>query len=213
MTTTPTELKPCPFCAGPAKMIRPMGNRVFNWDTRGKQVPPYYGPGWFRLVCANENCHVVTRACPTEAEAIAAWNTRAPAVGGVRVKPLEMAGMLSRNAGNTEGAPEWIRVAQDGEGMHGGFWTCAAATEDSPQYIRADLVRKALEPQAVDDAMVERATHLLEWLPSAYHHCKHGTQDWCESYLKNAVDVIRAQDARIAALTAALQAAKEPSHD
>ena len=78
----------------------------------------------------------------------------APAVGGVRVKPLGMAAMLSRNAGNTEGAPEWIRVAQDGEGMHGGFWTCAAATEDSPQYIRADLVRKALEPQAVDDAMV-----------------------------------------------------------
>lgn len=67
-----------------------------------------------------------------------------------------MADMLSRNAGNTEGAPAWIRVAQDGEGMHGGFWTCAAATENSPQYIRADLVRKALEPQAVDDAMVER---------------------------------------------------------
>ncbi len=88
--------------------------------------------------------------------------------------------------------------------------------------VRATTVEKAeaicdilstLEPQAVDDAMVERATHLLEWLPSAYHHCKHGTQDWCESYLKNAVDVIRAQDARIAALTAALQAAKEPSHE
>lgn len=37
-------------------------------------------------------------------------------------------------------APEWIKVAQDGHGIHGGFWTTAAATEDSPMYVRADLV-------------------------------------------------------------------------
>jgi hypothetical protein len=67
-------------------------------------------------------------------------------VGGVSVELLNMAAMLSRNTGNTEGAPEWIRVAPGGAG----FWTCAAAAEDSPQYIRADLVRKALETQAVD---------------------------------------------------------------
>lgn len=35
--------------------------------------------------------------------------------------------------------PEWIRLAQDGSGFHGGFWTNAAATEDSPKYYREDL--------------------------------------------------------------------------
>ncbi|MCR6502541.1 hypothetical protein MUO32_26290 [Shinella sp. CPCC 101442] len=36
-------------------------------------------------------------------------------------------------------APEWIAVAQDGNGPNGGFWTCAAATTESPRYIRADI--------------------------------------------------------------------------
>lgn len=36
-------------------------------------------------------------------------------------------------------APAWIAVAQDGRGHHGGFWTCAAATDESPRYIRADI--------------------------------------------------------------------------
>lgn len=34
-------------------------------------------------------------------------------------------------------------------------------------------------------------THLLEWLPGAYDHCKYGSRDWCEEYLNNAVDTIR----------------------
>ena len=45
-------------------------------------------------------------------------------------------------------APEWIQLAQDGHGQNGGFWTNAAATEDSPKYYREDLVMalvKALE--------------------------------------------------------------------
>lgn len=36
-------------------------------------------------------------------------------------------------------APEWIAVDQDGNGPNGGFWTCAAATTESPRYIRADI--------------------------------------------------------------------------
>jgi len=57
--------------------------------------------------------------------------------------------MLAIRHGDTDGAPEWIRVAQDGVGMHGGFWTCAAATENSPMYIRSDLVKQALASQAL----------------------------------------------------------------
>ena len=44
-------------------------------------------------------------------------------------------------------APEWIAVAQDGDGPNGGFWTCAAATTESPRYIRADFY-SALARQA-----------------------------------------------------------------
>jgi hypothetical protein len=36
-------------------------------------------------------------------------------------------------------APEWIHLAQDGNGQNGGFWTNAAATEDSPKYYREDI--------------------------------------------------------------------------
>lgn len=44
-------------------------------------------------------------------------------------------------------SPEWIAVAQDGDGPNGGFWTCAAATTESPRYIRADFY-SALARQA-----------------------------------------------------------------
>lgn len=45
-------------------------------------------------------------------------------------------------------------------------------------------------------------THLLEWLPGAYDHCKYGSRDWCEGYLNNAVDTIRELQAANTALTA-----------
>ena len=50
------------------------------------------------------------------------------------------------------------------------------------------------------DGLVERDTHLLEWLDDAYVHCQHGSQDWCESYLHNAGAVIRSQDTVIQTL-------------
>lgn len=144
----------------------------------------------------------------------------APAVGGVRVKPLVWrqawpdTEILCGHSGSrvlyriTRGwSVSTFHVKGPDAEYVGGFDTLAAAMAAAQAHHEAAIL-SAIEPQAVGDAMVERATHLLEWLPSAYHHCKHGTQDWCESYLKNAADVIRAQDARIAALTAALQAAK-----
>jgi len=51
--------------------------------------------------------------------------------------------------------PERIRVAQDGLGPHGGFWTCAAATEESPRFIREDLAIIA------DDATIDKAAKYL----------------------------------------------------
>ncbi|WP_313193134.1 hypothetical protein [Shinella zoogloeoides] len=56
-------------------------------------------------------------------------------------------------------APEWIAVAQDGNGPNGGFWTCAAATTESPRYIRADIYA-ALARQA--EALKAALTEVLE---------------------------------------------------
>ena len=54
-------------------------------------------------------------------------------------------------------APEWIAVAQDGKGHNGGFWTCAAATSESPRYIRADIYAAlALQLEAMKREMAEK---------------------------------------------------------
>lgn len=64
-------------------------------------------------------------------------------------------------------APEWIAVEQDGCGIHGGFWTCAAATSESPKYIRADLVREIVRErdearsQSIGDWSNQRENDLL----------------------------------------------------
>ena len=59
------------------------------------------------------------------------------------------------------------------------------------------------------DGLVERDTHLLEWLDDAYVHCQHGSQDWCESYLHNAGAVIRSQDTVIQTLQRERDALRE----
>ena len=58
--------------------------------------------------------------------------------------PADVVGRLLERPGDVTGAPECVRVAQDGSDMRGGFWTCAAAHEGSPKFIRADLVASAI---------------------------------------------------------------------
>lgn len=83
------ELKPCPFCGSGGKMIRPMGERVFNRDAAGRAIAPFYGPDWFRVTCSNTDCHCFARAYADAAEAITAWNTRARPSADPELKPTD----------------------------------------------------------------------------------------------------------------------------
>lgn len=73
------ELMPCPFCGGPGKIISTMG----DWVGQGKgERGGAYGPSRRRVVCAGLYDEPIRdcpgRSClPDEAQAIAAWNTRA----------------------------------------------------------------------------------------------------------------------------------------
>lgn len=58
--TPPTELQPCPFCGGEAS---------FRYHPRG---------GTVEARCPAGVHHVASVGAPTQAAAIAAWNTRAP---------------------------------------------------------------------------------------------------------------------------------------
>lgn len=60
-----SELKPCPFCGGEAELVPTRETTVREWF----------------VTCGNLECNVLaclTNRYYTEAEAIAAWNTRAP---------------------------------------------------------------------------------------------------------------------------------------
>ena len=62
-----TELLPCPFCGGEA---------VLDKVDEGADYRPWF---WYTVHCSNRDC-VCASLCQeyeTEAEAIAAWNTRA----------------------------------------------------------------------------------------------------------------------------------------
>lgn len=67
-----TDLKPCPFCGGVAKVNRPMGDRILS------KTPPFYGPSWYNGVCADPVCPTWGKSFPDLESAIEAWNTRAP---------------------------------------------------------------------------------------------------------------------------------------
>jgi Lar family restriction alleviation protein len=66
-----SELKPCPFCGGEAKLIRTHPNPAIDWGGR-------YGTTVWEVYCSNTDCpcEAGTGWKNTEAEAIEAWNTR-----------------------------------------------------------------------------------------------------------------------------------------
>lgn len=63
------KLLPCPFCGGEARVFE------LTW-TDGLGVPHDFKHPYYRIVCQN-GCHTLKGDYDTEAEAIAAWNTRA----------------------------------------------------------------------------------------------------------------------------------------
>lgn len=62
--------------------------------------------------------------------------------------------------------PAWVRVEKDGNGVHGGFYTCAAATEISPAYIRADIAADlARQAEAMKRVIKEMQERYENWIP------------------------------------------------
>lgn len=97
------DLKPCPFCGGGITSIEGKGQ---IW--RG--VNGYSAPQWYQLNHYGKlsetddfpRCNVEFR-CRTEADAIAAWNTRAPMEGATSA--------AIRDAALREAADEFSRLA------------------------------------------------------------------------------------------------------
>lgn len=90
-------------------------------------------------------------------------------------------------------APEWIRVAQDGHGMHGGFWTTAAATEASPKYIRADIASQEIDALKDEVARLRNAAlHIspyLRWTISNESPGYHPTMPSAVAAFQSAFDI------------------------
>lgn len=51
-----------------------------------------------------------------------------------------------------------------------------------------------------DDILDLKNTHLMEWLPQADIHFKHGSKDWCMAYINSAVEYIAALERHIEGL-------------
>lgn len=80
---TAPKLKPCPFCGGPAEIWKANHNRS----------------AW--IACMGRCATVISREHKTDAEAIAAWNTRTPTLADALALPevkalVEAASQLSR---------------------------------------------------------------------------------------------------------------------
>jgi hypothetical protein len=195
MTTAPTELKSCPLCDH-----QPLS--IDKWI--GKHL------GW-QIFCFH--CGSVSVEGLTEAEATAKWNTRAPAVGGVRVKPLvwiertgHFLGMWSEDQDEytlVKGV-EHYRVYSPGTGSYLGAFNTLEAAKAAAQAHHEAAILSALEPQAVDDAMVERMARAHDKEEAAQ---RGEPSPWDDP----TIDAAWIAE-RITCIRAALQAAKEPSH-
>ena len=65
---TAVNLLPCPFCGGKAEQHSHQNGNPSGWE--------YDCDHW--VCCETEDCVVHVGMCETPAEAIAAWNRRAP---------------------------------------------------------------------------------------------------------------------------------------
>lgn len=74
--------------------------------------------------------------------------------------------------------PAWVRVEQDGNGVHGGFYTCAAATEISPAYIRADIAADIVrQAEAMKREMAEKDARIAALEAALKPFSAHQTAD------------------------------------
>lgn len=146
----------------------------------------------------------------------------APAVGGVRVKPLDW---LNNELNDATRARDYIIISGvkhfrlyrrvhniNGQESLGAFDTMAEAKAAAQAHHEAAIL-SALEPQAVDDAMVERTARALEAKLHLVHEHHRYKLVWevAQSHLGPYDGPTYVEE--LGALTAALQAAKEPSHD
>lgn len=74
--------------------------------------------------------------------------------------------------------PAWVRLEQDGNGVHGGFYTCAAATETSPAYIRADIAADFVrQAEAMKREMAEKDARIAALEEALKPFAAHQTAD------------------------------------
>lgn len=116
------KLLPCPFCGSEFVQVRYMGGK---W-----QEPSAFESG-FRGECCD--CYLITAAYSTEAEAAAAWNTRANA----EQDALPMTEEIMRAHG-------WVRerTCRIVLPSLAGWWHCSACGEQVHTYGRDGLFER-----------------------------------------------------------------------
>lgn len=89
-------------------------------------------------------------------------------------------------AERTRQRDEWKDMATELKGLVEEWQARAEAAEALLKEAKTVLVPFALRCHAT------RNTHLLDWLPEGYDHCRLGSKDWAQAYLNSAKDYIKA---------------------